>query len=386
MPGPGSSSHRRFPVNAAVTAVACALLAISQSANLYTFWQGARAPGTWALALTLMVPTWTLMAMCWPLFVRLARKYTFGPQTRARSTAVHVAAGLVFALVHNASLTFIYTLLLAPDAPAFQEFGSRFRTTLAYLFYQDVLAYGALLAMYLALHHADLRAQLADARLAALRAQLNPHFFFNTLNAVSTLALQGRRDDVAEVVGRMGDLMRTALDERAQEVRLSAELAFADDYLAIQRVRFGDRFHLHKAIAPETLDASVPPLLLQPILENAIKYGATEDGGSFSVNIEVSRCGNDLLLELSDAGPGFALGLQKEGIGLANTRARLQELYGNRCRFEYGNLPGGGASVRISIPFHSTPSAPRDRIAGHDDGLEAGERELGRPQALGQQK
>ena len=381
MPGPGSSPHRRFSVNAVVTAVACALLAISQSAqHVYTFWQGR---GTWRLALALMLPTWTLMAVCWPLFVRLARKYTFAPQNRARSAAIHVAAGLAFALLHNASLTFIYTLLLAPDAPSFQSFGGRFHTTLAYLFYQDVLAYGALLAMYLALHHADLRAQLADARLAALRAQLNPHFFFNTLNAVSALALQGRRDDVAEVVGRLGDLMRTALDEQAQEVGLSAELAFADDYLAIQRVRFGERFHLHKAIAPETLDASVPSLILQPLLENAIKYGVAEQEGSISVKIDVSRCGNDLLLELSDTGPGFALGQQKEGIGLANTRARLQELYGNRCRFEYGNLPGGGASVRISIPFRPTPAVPPDLVAAREDRLAVGEHELGRRQVLG---
>ncbi len=353
-------------MNAVVTAVACALLAVSQSANVYTFWQGR---GTRRLALALMLPTWALMAVCWPLFGWLARRYTFAPRTRARSAAIHVAAGFVFALVHNTSLTVMYVLLLAPDSPTFQGFGNRFSTTLAYLFYQDVLAYGVLLAMYLALHYADLRAQLADARLAALRAQLNPHFFFNTLNAVSTLALQGRRDDVAEVVGRLGDLMRTALDERAQEVRLSTELAFADDYLAIQRVRFGDRFHLHKAIAPETLDARVPSLVLQPILENAIKHGEAGDASSISVKIEVSRRGKDLLLEVSDTGPGFAPGVHKEGIGLANTRERLQELYGNRCRFEYGNLPGGGATVRISIPFHSTAAVDPYRVAKNEYGL-----------------
>jgi two-component system, LytTR family, sensor kinase len=372
-------------MSAAATAVVCALLAISQSANVYTFWQGR---GTWWLALALTLPTWALMAACWPVFVWLARTYTFAPQDRARSGAIHVAAGLVFALVHNTALTVVYTLLLAPDAPSFEGFMSRYRTTLAYLFYQDVLAYGALLAMYLALHYADLRAQLANARLTALRAQLNPHFFFNTLNAVSTLALQGRRDDVAEVIGRLGDLMRTALDEPAQEVRLSAELAFADDYLAIQRVRFGDRFHLHKAIAPETLDASVPSLVLQPILENAIEYGVG-DTGSISVKIEVSRRGNDLLLELSDTGPGFAPGVRKEGIGLANTRARLQELYGNRCRFEYGNLPGGGASVRMSIPFRSNAAMAPGRVAGHAYGLPAANvksRGLeGRPRVSGQQ-
>ena len=386
MPGSGSPEHRGLPISAIATAVVCTLLALSQSANVYTFWQGR---GTWRLALALILPTWALMAACWPLFAWLARTYTFAPQDRARSGGVHVAAGLVFALVHNTSLTVIYVLLLAPDAPTFVGFTSRYRTTLAYLFYQDVLAYGALLALYLALHYADLRAQLANARLTALRAQLNPHFFFNTLNAVSTLALQGRRDDVAEIIGRLGDLMRTALDEPAQEVRLSAELAFADDYLAIQRVRFGDRFHLHKHIAPETLDASVPSLVLQPILENAIEYGLAGDAGSTSVKIEVSRRGNDLLLELSDTGPGFALGVRKEGIGLANTRARLQELYGNRCRFEYGNLPGGGASVRMSIPFRSNAAMEPDRVADNAYELRAAHAKSrgpeGRPRVPGQQ-
>jgi sensor histidine kinase YesM len=315
--------------------------------------------------------------MCWPLFVWLARRYTFGPQSRAKSAAIHVAAGLVFALVHNSSLTFVYVLLLVPNAPAFREFGGYFRTTLAYLFYQDVLAYGALLATYLALHYADLRAQLADARLTALRAQLNPHFFFNTLNAVSTLGLQGRREDVAEIVGRLGDLMRTALDEKAQEVPLSAELAFADDYLAIQRVRFGDRFHVEKTIAPETLEASVPSLVLQPILENAIEYAVAADAGRTSVKIEASRRRDALLLEVSDTGPGFAPDVRKEGIGLANTRARLQELYGSRCRFEYGNLPGGGASVRMSIPFHSVPDMALRRVAGHEYRLAAANANLG---------
>jgi two-component system LytT family sensor kinase len=355
-----------------VGAVACALLAVSQSTNVYSFMQGSpesRAYGTWGFALALMLPTWVLMAGCVPLIVRLARTYTFAPQNRARSAAIHVAAGLVFGLVHIMAVAANRVLLRPADAPAFDQFALHFRISVAYLFYQDVLAYGVLLAIYLALHYSDLRAQLVDARLTALRAQLNPHFFFNTLNAVSTLALQGRRSDVAEIVGRLGDLLRTALDEQAHEVRLSIELAFADDYVAIQHVRFGDRFLVHKTIAPETLDAAVPSLLLQPILENAVEYGVARDAGSSSVNIKTSRHGDDLLVEVSDTGPGFALGERREGIGLANTRARLKELYGNRCRFEYGNLPGGGASVRMSIPFRLAPAA--GAIAGHEYGLEA---------------
>ena len=355
--------------NTVVVAVVCALLALSQSTNMYTFWAG--RVGTWGLALALTVPTWVLIAACAPLIAWLVRTYTFAAQDRARSAIVHVIAGLLFALVHNASITLIYSLLAANYTPALDNFADRFRITLSYMFYQDVLAYGVLLATFLALHYADLRAQLAEARVTALRAQLNPHFFFNTLNAVSTLALQGRRDDVAEIVGRLGDLMRTALHEETQEVPLSTELVFVEDYLAIQRVRFSDRLRVQKTIAPETLDAAVPSLLLQPILENAVEHGMKRDEGPISVNINVARRGDDLLVEVADTGPGFSAGMRKEGIGLANTRARLRELYGNRCRFEYGNLQGGGASVRMSIPFRSVPAAATDRLAAHEDGPEA---------------
>jgi two-component system LytT family sensor kinase len=360
---------RRSLRNTVVIAVACALLAVSQSMNMYAFWRG--EVGTWGLALALTLPTWVLTAAGAPLIAWLARTYTFAPQNRARSAAIHVAAGLLFALFHNASITLAWVLLFAPDAPALETFPRNYQVTLSFHFYQDVLAYGVLLATFMALHYADLRAQLMEARLTALRAQINPHFFFNALNAVSTLALQGRNHDVTEIVGRLGDLMRTALQERAQEVPLSAELVFVEDYLAIQRVRFSDRLHVEKTIAPETLDAAVPSLVLQPILENAVEHGIARDAGLISVNIKVARHGDDLLVEVTDTGPGFAPGMHKEGIGLANTRARLQELYGKRCKFEYGNAPGGGASVRMSIPFRSAPAVATDHATAHEYGLEA---------------
>jgi two-component system, LytTR family, sensor kinase len=374
---PGWLQRRRVSRDALVTVVVCALLAVSQSVNVYTFMQG-HPTGTWAFAFALMLPTWALVGACTPVIMWLARTYSFAPQDRLRSAAVHFAAAVVFAFGHITAVT-INRLLLPPGVTAVDRFAFVFRVSVAYLFYQDVLAYVALLAVYLALHYSDLRTQLAEARLTALRSQLNPHFFFNTLNAVSTLALQGRRHDVAEMVGRLGDLLRTALDGHAQEVRLSAELAFVDDYLAIQRVRFGDRFNVRNEIAPETLDALVPSLVLQPILENAIEYGIASDPGSTSVNIRVSRRGDDLLVEVSDTGPGFAVGARREGIGLANTRARLQELYGTRCQFEYGNLPAGGASVRMSIPFRSAAMASPGQVAAPAYALESGNRSAARP-------
>jgi two-component system LytT family sensor kinase len=356
-----------------VAVVACTLLALSQSINIYTYSQ-AHYDQPLALALALIPALLVLMAACWLIVVRLAQVYPFAPQQRARSAVIHVAASFGFALVHNAALTLVFMLLLSPDAPDVHGFVGRLRSSFAYLFFQDVLAYGALLALCLALRDADLRAQLADARLTALRAQLNPHFFFNTLNAVSTLALQGRRDDVAEIVGRLGDLLRTALHEQSQEVPLSAELVFVEDYLAIQRVRFGDQLQVQKIVAPETLHAAVPTLMLQPILENVVEHGMRGDAGRLSVVITVSRRSDELLVEVTDSGPGFAAGGHREGIGLANTRARIQELYGTRSRFEYGNLTNGGAAVRISIPFRSVPSPAMDlRGARDDDGFDATE-------------
>src|SRR5262245_39077720 len=280
MPGFRSLHNRPLPRNVLVTTVAYALLAVIQSTNVYAIHQaspGSRDFGTFRFALALMLPTWVLMAACVPLITRLARTYTFAPQNRTRSTMVHLLAGLVFALIHITAIAANRILLLPSKEPFLNQFSFHFGNSLTYLFYQDVLAYGALLALYLALHYADLRTQLANARLTALRAQLNPHFFFNTLNAVSTLALQGRRDDVAEIVGRLGDLMRTALEERAQEIPLSTEMAFVDDYLAIQRTRFGDRFQVEKRIATEVLDAAVPSLVLQPILENAVEHAVAGD-------------------------------------------------------------------------------------------------------------
>src|SRR5436189_209044 len=133
--------RRRSRKNEVVAAVACALLAVSQSTNVYSFMQGtpeARAFGTWGFALALMLPTWALMAACAPLIVRLARTYTFAPQNRARSAAIHVAAGLVFALVHNIAVALNRVLLRPADAPVFDQFAHHLRISLAYLFYQDV--------------------------------------------------------------------------------------------------------------------------------------------------------------------------------------------------------------------------------------------------------
>jgi two-component system LytT family sensor kinase len=206
-----------------------------------------------------------------------------------------------------------------------------------------------------------LRAQIADARLAALREQLHPHFLFNTLQTVSTLL---RRDpDAAEaVLGRLSELLRRTLArEAAHEVPLAEELHFLALYVAIQQTRFGDRLAVRTEVDPRARGALVPHLVLQPLVENAIRHGAELRGGG---RVEVSAHLRDgrLVLRVADDGPGLPerWSARPGGVGLANTRARLQALYGDRCRLLLERPAEGGLTVTVALPFRSAPGATED--------------------------
>ncbi len=347
--------RRRALRTIAILLAAAVALALSQSAIVYTRVGGSR---TFAMTVAYVLPSWLILLASVPVLVWLVRTFSFAPGSQARSTLAHITAGLAFALTHVIVITGSYLAVSGGPmswARAQDRFNSFFR-----LFYQDTLAYGAIIAILLVIHYSDLRTRLAEARLTALRTQLNPHFLFNTLNALSTLALQGRRHDVADMLGRLGDLLRVTLDDQAQEVTLAAELDFVDDYAALQCVRFADRFRLEKDLAPETLNALVPSLILQPLVENAVEHGVGRSLSPGSVRIKAFRKGDSLTIDVTDTGPGFGAAGARERIGLGNTRLRLEELYGTRQRFECRNLSAGGAGVRITLPFREAV-APVDR-------------------------
>ena len=195
-----------------------------------------------------------------------------------------------------------------------------------------------------------------DLELEALQRQLHPHFLFNTLNAISTFALKGDQPAVTETIGRLSGLLRAALDEHTEEISLTREMEFVDDYVAIQQIRFADRLCVEKSIARDTLEGLVPTMILQPIVENAIQHGVNAQRGRGHVDISAVRDNGSLVIEVCDSGPGFRSVGAHDGIGLANTRARLEQLYGSHYLFEYGSMPEGGASVRITIPFHHRPA------------------------------
>jgi sensor histidine kinase YesM len=212
-------------------------------------------------------------------------------------------------------------------------------------------------AARLELRATQLETQLAQAQLQALKMQLHPHFLFNTLHAISALI----DDDVKvarRMIARLSELLRLTLENVGQqEVSLRQELDALERYLEIEQIRFQDRLTVRFAVAPETLDASVPNLVLQPIVENAIRHGIAPRSSAGRIEIRAERRDGRIELQVIDDGPGLQRcdeeGAEefKEGIGLANTRARLRRLYGDEHQIEIKDADEGGLAVRLSIPF-----------------------------------
>ena len=231
----------------------------------------------------------------------------------------------------------------------------------------DLLIYGILLSLCQTvawsrrardreLHAVTAEGALAQARLSALRMQLHPHFLFNSLNGIATLV---HTDPQAadDMIGNLSELLRLSLDTSAeQEIPLLRELEFLQRYLDIEQARFGDRLHVVRDIAADTLAACVPTLLLQPIVENAIRHGFERITAPGTVTLSARREGGRLFLEVSDNGAGLT-DPPAEGIGLANTRARLRALYGDAHELVIRNRETGGCLVEIRIPFHHEPTA-----------------------------
>jgi sensor histidine kinase YesM len=202
----------------------------------------------------------------------------------------------------------------------------------------------------------ELEARLADAKLDALRMQLHPHFLFNTLNAISTLV---HKDPHAadEMIANLSELLRATLDAEGQEIPLRRELDLLSRYLEIQQARFGDRLKIERQIDAAALDALVPTLILQPLVENAIRHGIEPQTTAGVVAIRAQRKDSVLQLGVADNGGGLQKSTGKSsGIGLTNTKARIEELYGNAGRLVLNSKSGEGFSVEIEIPFHSRAS------------------------------
>ncbi|HZB44051.1 MAG TPA: histidine kinase, partial [Pyrinomonadaceae bacterium] len=208
----------------------------------------------------------------------------------------------------------------------------------------------------------QLQAQLSQAQLQALKMQLHPHFLFNTLHSIS--ALVHKDPEAADrMIARLGDFLRLTLENSGtQEVTLQKELEFLQCYLEIERIRFQDRLTTRMEIDSRSLDSRVPNLILQPIVENALRHGIAPRSTPGRIEISAKRNNGSVRIEVKDNGPGISAisatnGRFREGLGLTNTRARLEQLYGEAHRFELANDPHGGLTVTLEIPAHGKQAA-----------------------------
>ena len=208
----------------------------------------------------------------------------------------------------------------------------------------------------------QLEAQLSHAQLQALKMQLHPHFLFNTLHSISAL-LNKDPEGARKMITRLGDFLRLTLENSgSQEVTLEQEMTFLRCYLEIERVRFQDRLVTHVDVSEQTLDAKVPNLILQPIVENAIRHGIAPRSSPGLIEIESERRNSTLRIQVRDNGPGLpghrtSENMFKKGLGLANTEKRLEQLYGAAHLFDLSDHPEGGLVVTLEIPFHKDGSA-----------------------------
>ena len=304
-----------------------------------------------------------LWALLTPAIVALARRFPLERGRVWRSAAAHAAAGAVVAVAGGLA-NYPVERSVFPGAPAglFGYVAGHFHFN--FQWYWIVVGLGHAVAYYEAARQRELaasrlEAQLSRAQLEALKMQIQPHFLFNTLNAVAELVYVDPR--LAErTILRLADLLRLAVySAGAHEVPLRQELAFLHAYLSIQQTRFRDRLRVEMEVEPEAMDAMAPAFLLQPLVENALRHGVPPDGGVQRVRVAVERRGGSLVLEVADNGPGLPEGAaaRGSGVGLANTRARLAQLYGAEGSFELGSAPGGGARVRARIPWRAAPAA-----------------------------
>ena len=370
--GEGQRPRRRWLKWCALFGFWCFFGFLSASAT----YLGARAEGMEHSFLRMFV--WQLLGWCfWGLLTPpiqwLGHRFPLERKRWARVLPIHLLACVIFPAVHLAFSTYI-TILIRPyeEMTRPRSFWESYTGRLTYQFHLDLLIYLAILGVGYAFDYynkfreresraAQLEAQLAQAQLQTLRMQLQPHFLFNTLNGIAGLVRDNKNKAAVNMLAGLSDLLRYTLENAGkQEVPLREELDFLELYLDIQQMRFSDRLAVRLEVAPETLDALVPNLILQPIVENAIRHGVAGRAAAGTVGVSANLEDGLLHIRVYDDGPGLRDDWKLEacdGIGLQNTRARLEQLYGVRHGFTVRNRERGGVEASLAIPLRLAAAA-----------------------------
>ena len=333
---------------------------------------------------------WVPWALLTPIVLWLGRRFPLERPKLARNLAVHAVACALIYVVHSAIFT-VANILLSPFYSEPRPFLEMFSGRLMSQFHIDLLIYGAVLGTSYAVGYyarfrerevraTQLEARLAQAELQALKMQLHPHFLFNTLNGIAGLVRDKKNTAAVEMIAGLSDLLRYTLDGAGrQEVTLREELEFLELYLGIQQKRFPDRLRVEMRVEPTALEALVPNLILQPLVENAIRHGVSRRAAGGAVGVAAAREGGRLRIRVYDDGPGLRPRTREDsnagaaledapssGIGLSNTRARLRQLYGDAQSFEVFDREAGGVEASLSLPFRRG-AAPTTEGVNHRD-------------------
>jgi len=320
----------------------------------------------WGKLFLTSVLSWLPWALGTPLVIRLGHRFPLAKRGSIVSWLVHIAGCAAIGLAFSAWNSWLDFLL---NPFAYASGPGRFGHLLFDKFYNGILSflllYAAILAVdyvldsiarlaYQQMETARLNEQLSKAQLDALRRQIEPHFLFNTLNAITGLVREGRSETAVNMIAELSDFMRRVLeDSTRQEVPLGEEMEFAQKYLEIQKVRFAERLQLSVDVPSELLLAQVPTLILQPMVENAIKHGIAKRAQGGAIRIAAFRSATTLTITVYNDGPGLPANWEKTqpGIGISNMRTRLHSLYGDAFELNLQNQAPGGVEVSISVPF-----------------------------------
>jgi two-component sensor histidine kinase len=343
-------------------------------------------PPIWRKLVEPNLPYFLLAGLLTPPVVWVARRAGFGAEHRLRTAAIHFGCAILFTVAHVTFYRGVRSLQTEKPPLLSADFANSVQKHIAGVLDKELVMYlvivGAVFvhdyyrrfrekektAAALELEQVRLRASLSQAQLEALKMQLQPHFLFNALHAISTLIMRGDSKAANQMLLRLSRFLRMTLDSTdAPVVPLAVELEFLDAYLKIQQERFDDRLRVDMDIGQNTLRAAVPNLVLQPLVENSIRHGIGADPGSGIIAIRTWAENDALHIQVRDNGVGLRDGDRTaDGVGLGNVRARLEQLYPDAHSFTLAAIPSGGTAATIVIPYRLLQE--EEAIRGHESG------------------
>ncbi len=354
-----SQHHHAGALKVWLVAVGCfTALALLFTSQVWIDYAYARRPLSWSRAFLVALVDWELWALATPVVVWLCVRFPFSRARWGAPLAVHVPAGIALGGLKLFLEAMLTPLVVGTGRPGPFSFLKIHLTLLTYWGIVAAIHVGQSYreAQARELRAAQLEMELARAQVEALKMQLHPHFLFNTLNTVAGL-LRDDPDAAELMLAKLAELLRRTFETAdVQELPLDEELEFIEAYLTIQRLRYGDRLRVSIDVSDAVRQSRVPSLILQPLVENAIRHGVAEKPGPGRVEIGARLESAEVVITIANDGPSLPVTV-REGYGLRNTRSRMRALYGARGSFAFGPQPDGGAVATLRIP------GPGDREA-----------------------